>query len=151
MAEQKNSESSQQQEAQQKASQFGISNEDPDSSPSWLSKHLAGWHATWLAKQKSMYKGRTLMYWTGYLASSFIRHLWGARSGNANTGPDYSNPKRGADDPPGGGKGAASPPTREGQQVTGITSDRVHTAEVISSAGASARTQAEQQERQSLL
>jgi len=90
------------------------------------------------------------MYWTGRLIGSSLRHLWGARSGDAYSAPDYSNPKAGADDSSGsGGKGAASPP-REGQQATGITADPFHATEIISSAGASPRTQAEQQEPQSL-
>jgi hypothetical protein len=137
--------SSHQQTARQEVPQPGISSEKPDSpeKETWLAR----WHNGWLAKQKSIGKGKTLMYWIGYLAGSFVRHLWGTRSGNAYTVPDYGNPKRGDDDPSGGGKGAASPPPK-GQQVTGITADPFHAAEIISSAGASARTQAEQQEPQ---
>jgi hypothetical protein len=107
-----------QQERQQQAPPTGISGEGPGS-PSKVADFLKNWSESWVTMQKAMGKRPPLSYWLAYGVGSFFRYLRGA-SAKAVSGPDYSKPKAGADDPL----------AWAAQQVTGVTADPFH-AEVV--------------------
>src|ERR1700685_2043738 len=129
------------QEAEKQVPPTGITGEPGNESwfEGWLEK-LKAKNKAWLEWQERNGKGRTLMYRVGYKIGQGLGVLIRKIHEGADSGPDYSHPKAGADESSGGGGGKKPP---QGQQVTGITADRSHAAESISP-----RTQAEQQNPQ---
>jgi hypothetical protein len=124
-----------------RASPAGITVESVNESrfEKWLEK-LKRENEEWLRWQRTNGKRETMSYKIGYKIGQGLGILIRTIHKGTDSGPDYSNPKTGADESSGGGGGKKLP---QGQQVTGITADRSHAAESISR-----RTQAEQQNPQ---